>query len=121
VAENFQKEVGIMKSAKDTIATLEMITGAIIKCNETERMLKSIRQRLEKEVWQNRKANLNFELKIEELDLSNGAVNLIPGSVRTVGELCELRVVEIATGKNKYLMEIRDALRRLGLVLKPED
>jgi hypothetical protein len=109
------------KDGKSTIALLQLIAAATIKLDESNRLLKSVRQEVERNIWSDQSTNPHFERSVEDLELSARASNYVPGGVETMGQLCQYRASELSPTGNRYLMEIRDSLRVLGLVLRPED
>jgi DNA-directed RNA polymerase alpha subunit len=108
------------RNERNTILLLQSVVAATIKLDELTKLVVSIRQEVERSTWFDQSTSHHLAQPIENLELCMRALNYLPGTVKTIGDLCQYSALDLSpAGNNKYIREIQDSLRTMGLVLKP--
>jgi|GEM_PF-2387925 hypothetical protein len=109
------------RDERNAVRILQCLAASTIKLAEVGKLIKELRQEVEKVIWEGQSKSRHLKRPVEDLQLSMRAAKYIPAKVKTIGDLCRHKGSEIDKTESKYLREIWDALRAMGLVLKPED
>lgn len=109
------------RDEKGSISCLQLIAGITIHLDEISQQVKKLRHELEKDVWREQRTSPHLARPVMDLQLSARAMKYLSADVKTIGELCQHKGSELGFTENRYLREIWDSLRSLGLVLKPDD
>ncbi len=112
--------VGIEGEKDDINELLRFIDDAMDNFYKKRDVIDEIRRKGEIIVWKRQVVSPHLHRKIEDLEISDAATELIPIGVETVGELCQYSASELGPPADPYVNELKDAIRiPYTLVLKP--
>jgi DNA repair ATPase RecN len=112
--------VGIEGKKDDIDELLRFTDEAMSDLRGKRDVIDEIRRKGEIIVWERQVVSPHLQRKIEELEISDAAAELIPIGVETVGELCQYSASELGPPADPYVNELKDAIRiPYTLVLKP--
>ena len=107
-------------SQADIDECAKLVNEEIDKLKKQRAIINAIRSKGETIVWNRQVVSPRLKDLVTDLELSEMAMKCIPIGVETIGQLCQYSGSELRCSSSRHVNEIRDILRALGLVLKPE-